>query len=405
MAFFMDETKVSDALTHSWLCYSLSRGIKLQQRRDIQQLVNSPVALGAMLLRITHPELSSTEAISIDSDTLEQLSPFLKRHLLSAESQRRANEAMLWQSAVSNRHIISIGQSDYPMALADIADAPSVLYVSGKAEALAGPNIAIVGSRKASTGGLQQARDVSADLARAGVGTVSGLARGIDAAAHQGSLTGGGLTIAVSATAPDKIYPAGHRQLAEQIMENGAVVTEFPLGSILRPGCFPRRNRIISGLSMAVLVVEAAVPSGTLTTAQHALNQGRDVLAMPGSVKNPLVTGCHTLIKQGGILATGADDILAALAYKLEPLLSSGFRPTVRKPDLVESTDSPETSKAPAGSQEERSFLDQVGYNPADIDELVARCEFSASKVSSLLLRLELKGLVTKDSGGRYVRC
>lgn len=402
MAFFMDETNTPSNSLYSWLCYALSPGIKARHRRELQQQLPNANDLSSLLQHAQHPEHPINREVT--DAAMREIVPFLKKNLTASSIQKQAERALAWEASSANHTLLTAEDRRYPDTLAAVPDAPPLLYVRGNPDALQGPHVAIVGSRKASPGGLAQAQEVASDLALAGIGTVSGMALGIDAAAHRGSLSAAGITVAVAATAPDRVYPAAHRELADKIAQSGAIVTEFPLGSSLRPGCFPRRNRLISGLSLGVLVVEAAVPSGTLTTAQHALNQGREVLAMPGSVKNPQVNGCHTLIKEGGILATGADDILAALEFKLRPLLGVENRPTVRSPRSTASTT--DKNRTVEGTSEAATgLLEKLGYNPTSVDELVHRCKISAPTVTALLLQLELKGLVSQDISGRYVRC
>ncbi|MCL4148580.1 UNVERIFIED_CONTAM: hypothetical protein GTU68_049889, partial [Idotea baltica] len=238
---------------------------------------------------------------------------------------------------------------------------------------------------------LEQARLIAQELSESGITIVSGLALGVDAAAHQGALRGTGHTIAVAATGPERVYPRSHKQLAVNVRDNGAVITEFPVNNTLQPHCFPRRNRIISGVSLGVLVIEAALPSGTLTTAQHALRQGREVMAMPGSVHNPLTRGCHELIKSGAALVENTQDVLVCLQAELERELVQKNTNTDNKLAKME----PDTL----------TLLDCLGFDPVSIDTLVRRSGLDVGRVSGALTHLEISGVIVTDHGGRYIRC
>jgi DNA processing protein len=307
---------------------------------------------------------------------------------MTAETGRAAVES--WLAAPGN-HLLRLDDPRYPDLLRQIPDPPPVLYVRGDPAALGNLQLAIVGSRNPTRGGLENARAFAAHLAGAGLTITSGLALGIDAAAHEGALAAGGTTIAVTGTGLDRVYPARHRELAHRIAGQGALVSEFPPGTPPRPAHFPQRNRIISGLSLGTLVVEAARRSGSLVTARHALEQGREVFAIPGSIHNPLARGCHALIRQGAKLVETADDILEELGA-----LAVAVTADATAPD------------APAGAgeldPEYRRLLDALGHDPLPIDELVARSGLTAESVSSMLLILELQGYVAPEAGGRYAR-
>jgi DNA processing protein len=265
------------------------------------------------------------------------------------------------------------------------------LYVHGNVAALHTPQLAIVGSRNPSAGGQETAHAFAAHLASVGLTITSGLALGIDAASHAGALDSSGTTVAVMGTGLDRVYPARHRELAHEIVSGGgALVAEFPVGTGPRPENFPRRNRIISGLSLGTLVVEAAPRSGSLTTARHAVEQGREVFAIPGSIHNPLARGCHALIRQGAKLVETAADVLEELGVFIE------HAPQTSSPLPAASPDTP--------SSEQSQLLDYMGFDIITIDQLVARSGLTAAAVSSMLLILELDGRVVSQAGGRYVR-
>lgn len=287
-----------------------------------------------------------------------------------------------------NHHILTLRSPAYPALLRELDDAPPVLFVHGNPEVLGHLQLAIVGSRNPTTGGARNAQDFAAHLASAGLTITAGLALGIDAAGHLGALEASGTTVAVLGTGPDRVYPARHRDLAHQIAEHGALVSELTPGTGPRAEHFPRRNRIISGLSLGTLVVEAAPHSGSLITARHALEQGREVFAIPGSIHNPLARGCHSLIRQGAKLVETAADILeelGALAVaSQEPL--------------------PTLGDATGLSDDHAQLLDLIGHDPVPMDLIVTRSGLTAEAVSSMLLILELQGYLVSAPGGRYSR-
>ena len=281
-----------------------------------------------------------------------------------------------------NQCILTLADADYPQALLEIADPPTLLYVRGNAALLQKRGLAVVGSRNATPQGQQTAETFARALAAKGIGIISSLALGIDAAAHRGALAANGETIAVIGTGADRIYPARNRELALAIAERGVIVSEFPLGTPAIASNFPRRNRIISGLSRGVLVVEAAPESGSLITARLAAEQGREVFAIPGSIHSPVARGCHKLIKQGAKLVETAQDILEELG---------SFAPPVPSPE-------------PQAAAAENRILKALGHDPCDLDDLVARTGLGADLLLGDLLTLELDGLIATLPGGRYQR-
>lgn len=291
-------------------------------------------------------------------------------------------------------HVLTLADPRYPPQLTRIPDPPPVLYVRGRVELLREPQIAIVGSRNPSPLGLEITRDFAHRLAAAGLVVTSGLAVGIDGAAHEGALATGE-TIAVLGTGPDRVYPARHRDLALQIIQRGALVSEFPPGWGPLASHFPRRNRLISGLSLGVLVTEAALQSGSLITARLALEQGREVFAVPGSIRNPLSRGCHALIREGARLIEDPNEIIAELAPHLRAALGTG-RPETETPRAESST--------PGPSDEQAQLLAAMGYDPVTLDELTQRTGRPVAEISPLLLLMELEGHVSSLPGGRYVR-
>ncbi|MFP4245376.1 MAG: DNA-processing protein DprA [Ectothiorhodospira sp.] len=301
-----------------------------------------------------------------------------------------------WAEA-PGRHILTLEDPRYPPRLRVIPGAPPVLYVVGDPQVLHWPMLAVVGSRHPTPGGRDTATAFSAHLARSGLVIASGLAQGIDAAAHAGALEGHGLTVAVTGTGPDRVYPATHRDLARRIAAEGALVTELPAGTPVRREHFPRRNRILAGLAVGTLVVEAAQRSGSLITARLAGEQGREVFAIPGSIHNPMARGCHRLIRQGAKLVETADDILEELGPQI-------FVPSGTSTPTREASPAPAVPAAEGVDPEHTALLEAMGHDPVAVDQLVERTGLTAGAVSSMLLLMELRGQVASLSGGRYVR-
>ncbi len=292
------------------------------------------------------------------------------------------------------RQLVTWDSPEYPALLARIEDAPLVLFVEGDAAALAMPQLAIVGSRNPTAIGRDTAMQFARHLANAGLAITSGLALGIDSAAHRGALAARGRTIAVLGCGLDRIYPRENTELARQVAAHGALVSDLPTGNAPLKHNFPRRNRLISGLSVGTLVVEAALQSGSLITARLAGDQGREVFAIPGSIHSPLSRGCHRLIRQGAKLVESADDIFTELGALL-----AGLRPATHP----EATDAQEVS-GPALDKDYEILLDALGFEPAGVDALVARTGLKAEAIASMLLILELDGRVAQQPGGLFCR-
>ena len=297
----------------------------------------------------------------------------------------RLDAALAWLQQPDNR-LLTLADDDYPQPLLQAADPPVALYTCGRVELLRHAALAVVGSRNPTPGGVADAEAFAEALSHAGLTIVSGLALGIDAAAHRGGLRGASSTIAVLGTGLDRVYPARHRQLAHDIAQRGLLVSEFALGTSAIASNFPRRNRIISGLARGCLVVEAALHSGSLITARQALEQGREVFAIPGSIHSPLSKGCHWLIKQGAKLVESAQDVLEEL--DLSPASS---------PSLLEGPKPPLTP-------EEAALLEAAGFAPVDLDTICARGGLTPDAASAMLLKLELEGYVSQLPGGRFQR-
>jgi DNA processing protein len=289
-----------------------------------------------------------------------------------------------WRREGAGRHVVTLGDAAYPAALLQTADPPLLLYAQGRLELLQRPALAIVGSRNPTPQGADNARAFALHLARSGYTIVSGLALGIDGAAHEAALSAGGdaSTIAVVGTGMDRVYPSRHHELAHRIAEQGLLLSEFDLATPPLRENFPRRNRLIAGLAQGTLVVEAALASGSLITARCAAEAGREVFALPGSIHSPQSRGCHALIKQGAQLVESAEDILAEL------------RPAAPAPPL-------EGAPTPGDGD---PLLTALGHDPATLDALVARCGWPPEQLASRLLELELDGHVARLPGGLYQR-
>ena len=350
-----------------WLQLSLTPGI-------------GAAAVRAMLRQFGLPQ-------SILDRKRSELAPYVRAEALAALDSPRVIEAteraLGWLEAPGH-HVVTLADEAYPRLLLEIADPPPVLYAAGSLEVLQRPALAIVGSRNATAQGERNAESFAHALSDSGFTIVSGLALGIDAAAHRGGLAGRGSTIAVLGTGIDVAYPQRNARLADEIAARGLLLSEFPLGTAPAPTHFPRRNRLISGLAQGCLVVEAALASGSLITARAAAEQGREVFALPGSIHSPLSKGCHALIKSGAKLVEAAEDILTELG---------GFQPS----GFASTT-------AHAQSPQPDGLLQHMGHDPVDVDSLCTRAGLSAEQVASELLRLELDGQITALPGGLYQR-
>ena len=308
--------------------------------------------------------------------------------LLAGPDEKVLKSELEWLSEPGH-HLLTWSDPDYPVLLREIPDPPLVLYISGERQLLSARQLAIVGSRNPTPMGRENARAFAKSLAGAGLAITSGMALGVDSAAHRGALEAGGKTIAVAGTGLDRVYPARHRDLAHEIVKRGALVSEFPLGTPPLPENFPVRNRIISGLSLGTLVVEAALQSGSLITARMANEQGREVFAIPGSIHAPQARGCHALIRQGAKLVETAQDILEELGPLAGVALQAAHETTPSAPQL-------EATMV--------TLLEHIGHDPVSIDTLIERSGLTADAVSSMLLQMELNGLVSNCPGGKVQR-
>ena len=370
---------------HPWITLLYAKGIGSQRYLKLLDTIGSPERI--LQCSISQLEnmagLSKKQAIAIKD--------------IPADS---ASVNIDWLNTNNTHQIITIEDSEYPTQLKRIDNPPPVLFVQGDVTILKEPQLAIVGSRNPTQGGRDNAYEFAKYLARNGLCITSGLALGIDGFSHKGALDANAPTVSVVATGLDRVYPARHRELAHHISHQGVLVSEYTIGTPVRAQNFPRRNRIISGLSVGTLVIEAAIKSGSLITAKYASEQGREVFAIPGSIHNPLARGCHHLIRQGAKLVETAEHILEEVGPALIPFLtqaslSSGSQSSSNIESVVvtEITD-----------PDQRLILEMMGYDPIPIDTLVVQTGLTIEKVSSILLILELQGQIEACGGGRYSR-
>lgn len=364
----MESQPASRGNLAAWLRFTLAPGVFERWQRTLLQAFQTPDnALGA----------STASAKRVVPEHVAE-------GLARGPSSAVLDAALRWLDRPGH-HLVTIADAQYPQLLRHIADPPTVLYVIGRVDLLDAPCFAVVGSRNATPQGVRDAHEFSHALSDAGLTIVSGLALGIDAAAHRGGLAGSASSIAVLGTGADRIYPRRNVPLAADLAARGAIVSEFPLGTPPRAENFPRRNRLISGLSRGVLVVEAALASGSLITAYEAADQGRDVFAMPGPIHSPVSRGCHGLIKEGAALVESVADIL-------EELRIDARTPNPGRPAM------PDCSKS------QRIVLDAMGFAPVTIDVISAACARDVAEVSVRLSELELAGQVARVAGGLFQR-
>lgn len=360
----------ADERTH-WLRLVLTEGVGPQTARLLLSRFGLPgnvLAAGFSALQKCVPE---NTALALSSS-------------MPDEMRAQIAKTLAWANQTGNR-LLTLADQDYPRALLTIPDPPTLLYAKGRVDLLSRPAIAIVGSRNATLQGMQNAGRFAQSLGAAGLTVVSGLALGIDAAAHEAACgVSPGSTVAITGTGLDLVYPARHRALAHKIAEQGCLLSEYPLGTPAIAANFPRRNRLISGLSLGVLVVEAALQSGSLTTARSALEQGREVFAIPGSIHSPLAKGCHQLIRQGAKLVESAQDILEELRWTV-PATAAACAPPA----------------SPAIDGQD-NLWDAVGHDPVSVDQLATSSGLPAPEIQAALLSLELAGRLERLPDGRY---
>jgi DNA processing protein len=385
---------LADEELSAWLRLSLAPGLK-------------PAALRALLAafglpqRVLQQPFAALAAVAGAQAAHAALAPAAATFAAELAALRE------WRAQPANA-VLTLGDPAYPPRLLTMPDPPPLLYIRGRLDSLHARSVAIVGSRSATPQGVEDAQYFARVLSEAGIVVVSGLALGVDGAAHNGALGGAGGTVAVIGTGADRVYPASHQALAARIVEHGAIVSEWPLGTPARASNFPQRNRLIAGLVEGVLVVEAAMRSGSLITARLANDMGRDVFALPGSIHAPLSRGCHRLIQQGARLVETPEEILEELGIALPPPANVPRplrqRPAASGPPITGGDDAA-ASTAPAAIDDDASLLlDALGYAPASLEILAERTDMPEAKLQATLLRLELAGHVSALPGGRFVR-
>jgi DNA processing protein len=350
-----------DASLEAWLKLSQIPGLGNQGLKRLLQIFGSPEA-------ITHSSISELSRV---------VKPVVAEAISLADDLHYLSQVAIWLEDSNNR-IITIDDADYPQSLLNSDDPPFLLYIKGRVDLLNKPALAIVGSRNASAQGIRNAEAFAQAVSDAGMCVISGLAHGIDAAAHKGGLKGVASSIAIVGTGLDKVYPSANLELARNLAQNGSIISEFPLGTPPLAANFPRRNRIISGMCMGCLVVEASLQSGSLITARLALEQNREVFAIPGSIHSPQSKGCHALIKQGAKLVENAKDILEE------------FHQFVSISSNSEYFDHP--------------IFTHLGFESVDLDTLCQRSGLTIDALSAILLELEIEGRIATLPGGLYQR-
>ncbi|MCG8613164.1 MAG: DNA-processing protein DprA [Pseudomonadales bacterium] len=384
-----------DLESQCWLFFSLLKGVG---PRKISRLLSE----FSTLTEVVNADRSRLRQLGLNSEQISAVDDFVCAREPELYRQHR-DRIQTWLQHPLNT-LLHQKHPDYPAQLLQIYDAPLVLFAVGDCTRLMLPQLAMVGSRRASPAGLDAAYHFARELSRGGITITSGFAYGIDTRAHQGALLGSGGTIAVLGTGADVCYPAQNRKLFDTLPENGVIVSEFPLGTAPQARQFPKRNRLISGLAAGVLVVEASLKSGSLITARTALEQNREVFALPGSIQNPMAKGCHQLIKQGAKLVDDVYDILdnwqSLFSFQIQLCQS---RPLAR----IESDHSaaPKLESTPAKSQgdlteREQALLNVMGYDIEIPDQLIARASAPAHEVMQDLVMLELKDYIESVSGG-----
>lgn len=365
----------------AWLRLLLTSGVGRAQARQLLALAGSPQAVF---------EWSADDWRGVG---LERLGPALLSPPETWAEQWQATQA--WLAAGPDRFVFALGDPGYPPQLLDIDDPPLLIFAMGTQARLWAEGqhatqamLAVVGSRNPTPQGERHARQFAQALAQVGVCVVSGLARGVDGAAHEGTLAGGGSTVAVVGTGLDRVYPRRHLELARRIVDQGAIVSEFPLGTPPLNHHFPQRNRILAGLARATLVVEANLQSGSLITARLAAEQGKAVMAIPGSIDSPQSQGCHQLIVQGARLVAGVQDVLEELGWQAAPS------------QPAQACAAPGETLSPADA----ALLDALGYEPVSLDALQARCGWPTDRLQAHLLELELTGQLARLPGGVFQR-
>jgi DNA processing protein len=391
----MHTLPTTDRELAAWMRLSMAPGLR-------------PGALRAMLTAFGLPDAILEQPLSALAEVTDDASARAALSAPGADFMRYLEAVLAWREMDGN-HIVTLDDPAYPPALLTMPDPPALLYVKGRLDLLHAKGVAVVGSRSATPQGVEDAERFSRALSQAGLVVVSGLALGIDGAAHRGALSERGSTIAVIGTGADLVYPSAHQTLARQIATTGAIISEWPLGTPARAANFPQRNRLIAGLAGGVLIVEAAMRSGSLITARLANEMGRDVFALPGSIHAPLSRGCHRMLKQGAKLVETPEEILEELGFAAPSKAPAGIT-APWKILLTEPAPSPGAASTSAAvaetrlSPEAQALLTALGHAPATLEILASRTDMEDATLQSTLLQLELAGHVTVLPGGRFAR-
>ncbi|SOE59799.1 DNA protecting protein DprA [Burkholderia sp. YR290] len=387
----MQTLPLTDQELAAWLRLSTAPGL-------------NPAALRRLLAAFGLPEAVLSQTFAALAEVTDEATARAALAPPPADFPAQLDAVRAWRESPGNV-LVTLDDPAYPPLLLTMPDPPPLLYVKGRVELMHARSIAVVGSRSATPQGIEDATRFARAFSDAGLTVVSGLASGVDGAAHRGALQGRGSTVAVIGTGADLVYPGSHHALAHQIAGHGAIVSEWPLGTPARSANFPQRNRLIAGLVGGVLVVEAAMRSGSLITARFGNEMGRDVFAIPGSIHAPLARGCHRMIKQGAKLVETPEEVLEELGFAAPPPPAPAQAPrlpAVAKPSHAEDGTLPESgTPVPA---EARRLLDALGHAPATLEILAERTDMDDTLLQSTLLRLELAGELCALPGGRYVR-
>lgn len=390
----MQTLPTTDNELAAWLRLSMAPGLR-------------PGALRAMLNAFGLPAAILEQPFALLAAATDEASARAALAPPGADFTCYLDAVLAWRELPGNA-IVTLDDPAYPPALLTMPDPPALLYIKGRLDLLHAKGVAVVGSRSATPQGVEDAERFARALSEAGLVVVSGLALGIDGAAHRGALTGRGSTIAVIGTGADLVYPAAHQLLARQIAAEGVIVSEWPLGTPARAANFPQRNRLIAGLVGGVLIVEAAMRSGSLITARLANEMGRDVFALPGSIHAPLSRGCHRMLKQGAKLVETPGEILEELGFVAPPPPNGDVAALFESGKQSRQTPTPKPAAAVTDASElapeAQKLLAALGYAPATLEILAARTDMQEATLQSTLLQLELAGHLTVLPGGQFAR-
>ncbi|MBN3759935.1 DNA-processing protein DprA [Burkholderia sp. Ac-20365] len=387
----MQTLPLTDQELAAWLQLSMAPGL-------------NPAALRRLLAAFGLPEAVVSQSFAALAEATDEATARAVLAPPAADFSAQLDAVRTWRESTGNA-LVTLDDPAYPPLLLTMPDPPPLLYVKGRIELLHARSVAVVGSRSATPQGIEDATRFARAFSDAGLAVVSGLASGVDGAAHRGALQGRGNTVAVIGTGADLVYPSSHHALAHQIAAQGAIMSEWPLGTPARSANFPQRNRLIAGLVRGVLVVEAAMRSGSLITARFANEMGRDVFAIPGSIHAPLARGCHRMIKQGAKLVETPEDVLEELGFALQPPAAEPAKaPRLRMAANASPAGETRPERETPASVEASRLLDALGHAPATLEILAERTDMDDTLLQSTLLRLELAGELCALPGGRYVR-